>query len=257
MIPHDFTYTPFKGDLLDLINVCKHWLPSVERIKLGQMRVFEAWQKHTTLFPVRKFAPHANRGEEIHIEGRTFIAVDNEPLSGFYKLLGMNGPIAPISDLFGTRSMPASWSLEVPNIREWKKGGVALKLRKSGLMLAHLIDAAKGLKGESPHEMKLRFLLGFSPLNIFPFPDIRKVTFKADYRDEFGTFSLGASPSGDEVVQEVLRGFLRNFTNDEALWSQFCSEISRDVDKGVDSNWEYTASRITIETAPKIERKAA
>jgi hypothetical protein len=256
-VSHNFSNTPFQGDLWDLMEECKHWLPSRVDLKRGQSWVFETWNTSENIFPVRKFSPFSSRGSQIQVGGRTFVAVDNEPLTGFYKTLKNREILPPFNEFFGSRAMPASWKLEAPNCNGWKTGGVSIPARSFGIKLAHLIDAAEGLEGCAPETMQRRFFLGFSPFNVFPFPDSRKVMFQAKYCDENGSSSLGNDPAEDKLVQEVLRGFLRQHYCDEELWRIFCSSIGRRTDEGVDHNWEYTATRITIETIPRLRSSKA
>lgn len=167
IMAHDFKSEPFSGTLWDLIAECRRWLPNTESLLRGQRWVLESWGNQENIFPVRKFAPYNDRGTEILVGGRKFVAVDNEPLTAFYKCIANGSELPPMGQLFGSARMPASWKFEAKNVYGWKTGGVEAPWRKSGIKLAHLLDAARGIDGAFPDAMRARFVLGFSPLNIF------------------------------------------------------------------------------------------
>ncbi len=175
---HDFRTEPFEGSLLELLDECWRAMPTLEVHLKGHSWLLGQTTTRGNLLPVRKFATHSDRGA-IHEEADvSYMPVDNEPLAALYKLWNTGTvPAGTVGEMLKSRTIPASWKCDVTSKSGMRFSGVSAPFRDCGLKLAHLHDAAAGLKKRHDADgARARFLRSLSPLNVFLFPSFRAAT---------------------------------------------------------------------------------
>jgi|GEM_PF-7119760 len=226
---HNFKTTPFEGSLSELLQILSSsWMPSQENLE-----AFESWlgrqlEFKENVFPIRKFSPSmAKRGTLQSIDGRHFVAVDNEPLAFFYEIARRSQLDSflegrSLVELIKGKAIPLSWSLDAPlegQLKgfEVKTGGVSAEFRDHGILLAHIQDAAQGQSSGTFSDYEKRFFASLSAFNIMPWPSIRVTT--QEITSGFDSIP-GGNPkdlSGMPTIQNAFRAFVeKRFSESES-----------------------------------------
>ncbi|WP_224247610.1 hypothetical protein [Hyalangium gracile] len=193
----------FDGDLAELIQRCMQFVPAPERLAEADQWL-ASLEEDGRLLPVRKFAGRPTRGELFAVGRRRFVPIDNETLVHLYRELLEGGvPEGDFEDLYRRGALTVSWKLDTETSAlgsQIRKGQVAAPFRDEGLKLAHLIDAARGLAGETEPDLVQRFRLTLNPLNCIPFPSPKRYRFEPMR----GYFDPGEAPHIQALLAAAL-----------------------------------------------------
>lgn len=250
---------PFEGTLLEIIEECARLLPKPAQLIRTQQWLIEQLQSAednpAILLPVRRFTGQDNRGAVFTIDGCQFVPTDNEPATALYEIIRLNGAGAvtgqSLKQLFENGTLPVSWVADSPKDLPagWRFGPAAAELRSLGLKLAHIFDASqKSLDRETADGCLPRFFRTMNPINLFPFPGVKQVTFGGD---------LEGDVAENPLVQNVLRGFMAEYLNNPqavADWLYF-SDVEL-TPQQLQKSWKLEAHSIQLTITVK-DRAAA
>jgi len=250
----------FDGTLLDIIEDCVAFLPTAwhlantQRWLIGQIEA--ATDNPDILLPVRRLKDHPERGSVFTRDGIRFMPVDNEPANALFEYVRLNGskPLesSTLKQLLDKGRLPASWSSDVdpPANPQWKFQQADDEFRSLGLKLTHIFDPShKTLNCETVDTCIPRFFRTMNPVNWFPFPGVKQVTFDGDLKGD-----IAENP----VVRHILRGFMMEYlaADAEAVedWIHY-SDINL-TEQQLKKQWRLEAKSIQLTVVHKRDEAA-
>lgn len=248
----NFRQDTFEGTLWDLLQECnKQWLTSTTAAD-AHSRLVQNINLPGELLPVRKFKG-GKRGTELDAGQKKFLLVDNEPLAKLADLLIMQGASilsSGIANLLTKHIIPASWKCDVDEKKHgFRYFGVKSKFRDNGLKLAHIEDAAAGIKGTDEDTMIIRYLRSMSPLNIFLFPSPR-IAVVTVTNNPSGISLPRKDLSEHPFVRTMALSFLQTQLRSANLGNNLVSVFNGELQ--FDNDWERKAKSIMVSVVPRL-----
>ena len=155
-------------------------MPTPHDLIQAQQWIGAQTQIQGNILPIRKHKNFKLRGTVREIDGRFFMAVDNEPLVHLYDswCSGQHKTLS-IKELLESKAIPASWKCDAGK-SAYRFCGINTHARKHGLKLCHIVDAGSSEGLMNGREYETRFMRTMSPLNLFLFPSSRLVNFSIE-----------------------------------------------------------------------------
>lgn len=232
----------FRGPLIEFLDaLLKQFYPPAASVRLYQAWLHRELSAGVGPFPCRSFAA-AVCDERLRIapkvnffhEGLPFpvIATDNEATSSLFAACRAGDDIWGHTILSALQERVITTGLltdkkSTPETRTQfsrlglNKGAMnqhGLRLSTLGLKLCHIANASNYLEAARPNslkdELEVRICRTLSPLNVFPFPDIRKFAHHLEGRK---IEDLGECPDVQTLFAAVLHRHLQRFEEGQEL----------------------------------------